>query len=78
MKHIVVIGGGFAGINFVCNLRENQDFQITLVDRNNYNFFLRYCFKLQRVSLSPLISPILSGDYLDAQMCGSGLVNLKK
>lgn len=39
MQHIVIIGGGFAGINLAKNLANNKDFSITLVDRNNYNFF---------------------------------------
>ena len=53
MKHIVVIGGGFAGINFVRNLRENQDFQITLVDRNNYNFFPPLLFQVATGFIEP-------------------------
>ncbi len=39
LKHIVVVGGGFAGINFALDLAGNKDYRITLVDRNNYNFF---------------------------------------
>ena len=38
-KEIIVIGGGFAGINFVQNLADQKDFHVTLVDVNNYNFF---------------------------------------
>jgi len=38
-KHIVIIGGGFAGINLVLNLVKTGDYKITLVDKNNYNFF---------------------------------------
>jgi NADH:ubiquinone reductase (H+-translocating) len=38
-KRIVVVGGGFAGINFIEELEDNPNFQITLVDANNYNFF---------------------------------------
>lgn len=40
-KKIVIIGGGFAGINvakYVCGNGHN-DFEITLVDKNNYTFF---------------------------------------
>ena len=39
MKKIVIIGGGFAGVNLANNLAGNADFQVTLVDKNNYNFF---------------------------------------
>ncbi|HEY5390854.1 MAG TPA: NAD(P)/FAD-dependent oxidoreductase [Hanamia sp.] len=38
-KEIVIIGGGFAGINLAKNLLKNNNYHITLVDRNNYNFF---------------------------------------
>ncbi|BCT68205.1 NAD(P)/FAD-dependent oxidoreductase [Nitrosospira sp. NRS527] len=38
-KEVVVIGGGFAGLNLVKHLAEEPDFHVTLVDMNNYNFF---------------------------------------
>lgn len=38
-KQIVVIGGGFAGINIVKSLAKSEQYSITLVDKNNYNFF---------------------------------------
>lgn len=36
---IVVIGGGFAGIEFIKHLAGYEHFDIILVDINNYNFF---------------------------------------
>jgi NADH dehydrogenase len=38
-KRIVIIGGGFAGVNLAKRLSDNPDFEIVLVDKNNYNFF---------------------------------------
>jgi len=38
-KTVVIIGGGFAGVNLVKRLRNDDHFNIVLVDRNNYNFF---------------------------------------
>ncbi len=38
-KHIIVVGGGFAGINFIKSLGKNPVYKVTLVDINNYNFF---------------------------------------
>ncbi len=38
-KKIVIIGGGFAGVNLAQHLGEKKGLQVTLVDRNNYNFF---------------------------------------
>lgn len=37
-KRIVVIGGGFAGIEFAKKLT-SRDFQIVLLDKNNYHQF---------------------------------------
>jgi len=39
MKHVIVIGGGFAGLNLANRLAKDKKFSITLVDRNNYCFF---------------------------------------
>jgi NADH dehydrogenase len=38
-KKVVIIGGGFAGINLAEQLLDNDNFLVTLVDKNNYNFF---------------------------------------
>lgn len=38
-KKILIIGGGFAGINLAKHLAEHDEFNITLADKNNYNFF---------------------------------------
>jgi NADH dehydrogenase len=38
-KHIVIVGGGFAGINLVKSLVNDNRFKITVVDKNNYHFF---------------------------------------
>lgn len=39
IKKILVIGGGFAGLNLVQQLSGNKNYEITLVDKNNYNYF---------------------------------------
>lgn len=36
---IIIVGGGFAGINLAKNLSKDRRFQITLVDKNNYHYF---------------------------------------
>ncbi len=36
---VAVIGGGFAGLNLVKHLSEDENFRITLVDVNNYHLF---------------------------------------
>lgn len=36
---IIIVGGGFAGINLAKELTNVPDVQVTLIDKNNYNFF---------------------------------------
>src|SRR5699024_4984597 len=38
-KEIAIIGGGFAGINMARKLKNENGIHVTLVDKNNYNFF---------------------------------------
>jgi NADH dehydrogenase len=38
-KKLVIIGGGFGGVNLALRLKNNPHFQIIFVDKNNYNFF---------------------------------------
>lgn len=38
-KHVIIIGGGFAGINLAKEMAGAKGLQVTLVDKNNYNFF---------------------------------------
>jgi NADH:ubiquinone reductase (H+-translocating) len=36
MKHVVIVGGGFAGLNCARKLAAHSDIRITLIDKNNY------------------------------------------
>ena len=45
-KKIVIVGGGFAGINLAKHLGNKKGLQVTLVDRNNYNFFAPLLYQL--------------------------------
>jgi NADH dehydrogenase len=38
-KEIIIIGGGFAGVNLAKQLSNKKGFHVTLVDKNNYNYF---------------------------------------
>jgi NADH dehydrogenase len=51
--NIIVIGGGFAGVNFVKTLANKEEFQITLVDKNNYNFFSPLIYQVATGFLEP-------------------------
>ena len=37
--HVIVVGGGFAGLGCVRKLARHDDVQVTLLDRNNYHQF---------------------------------------
>jgi UDP-N-acetylmuramoylalanine-D-glutamate ligase len=37
-KHVVVVGGGFAGLQVVRSLR-NTSFAVTLIDKTNHHLF---------------------------------------
>jgi len=50
---IVIIGGGFAGLNLVSELANNPEFDITLVDKNNYNFFPPLIYQVATAYLEP-------------------------
>lgn len=52
-KHIVIIGGGFAGINLANSLANNKYFTITLVDKNNYHFFPPLIYQVATGFLEP-------------------------
>ncbi|WP_316776638.1 NAD(P)/FAD-dependent oxidoreductase [Pedobacter antarcticus] len=52
-EHIVIIGGGFAGINMAKALGKHKDFKVTLVDKNNYNFFPPLIYQVATAFLEP-------------------------
>src|SRR5688572_9735718 len=52
-KKVVVVGGGFAGINLVQSLAKNQNFTITLVDKNNYHFFPSLLYQVSTTFIEP-------------------------
>ena len=51
-KKIVVLGGGFAGIKFIKHIDKRQ-FEVTLVDRNNYNCFPPLFYQVASSGLDP-------------------------
>ncbi len=52
-KKIIVVGGGFAGMNFIKRLSGEEKFQITLVDINNYNFFPPLLYQVATAFIEP-------------------------
>ncbi len=52
-KKIVVVGGGFAGINLVKRLAKDKRFQVTLVDQNNYHSFMPLLYQVGMAFIEP-------------------------
>jgi NADH dehydrogenase len=50
---IVIIGGGFAGVNLAKELVNQKDIEVTLVDKNNYNFFAPLIYQVATAYLEP-------------------------
>jgi NADH dehydrogenase len=50
---IVIIGGGFAGINLAKELANHKGIEVILVDKNNYNFFPPLIYQVATAFLEP-------------------------
>ncbi|SEM93995.1 NADH dehydrogenase [bacterium A37T11] len=53
LKKVVVVGGGFAGINLVKHLGKDKRFEITLLDKNNYHFFPPLIYQVATAFIEP-------------------------
>lgn len=52
-KQIVVIGGGFAGLSFAKRLLRNRFYEVTLIDKNNFNYFTPLLYQVATGFLEP-------------------------
>src|SRR5688572_16536036 len=52
-KRVIIIGGGFGGINLAQAMGKNKDYEVTLVDKNNYNFFPPLIYQVATAYLEP-------------------------
>ncbi len=62
MKHVVIVGGGFAGLNAAKKLGGRDGVRVTLVDRQNYHLFQPLLYQVAMAGLSPadIATPIRS------------------
>lgn len=52
LQHIVIIGGGFAGLNLVKELDKNK-FRVTILDKNNFHSFPPLFYQIASSGLEP-------------------------
>lgn len=62
MKKIVILGGGFAGLNAARKLRGVRDIEVTVIDRENHHLFQPLLYQVAMAALSPadIAAPIRS------------------
>jgi NADH dehydrogenase len=51
--HVVIVGGGFAGIGCAKRLAKHDDVQVTLIDRHNYHQFQPLLYQVATSQLAP-------------------------
>jgi NADH dehydrogenase len=52
-RHVVIVGGGFAGLGCAQELADHDGVRITLIDRNNYHQFQPLLYQVATSLLSP-------------------------
>jgi NADH dehydrogenase len=53
MKRVVIVGGGFAGINAAKGLGGVRDIEVTLIDQRNHHLFQPLLYQVAMAGLSP-------------------------
>ena len=53
MKHVVIVGGGFAGVRCAQDLAHSRKVRVTLIDRHNYHQFQPLFYQLATSQLGP-------------------------
>jgi NADH:ubiquinone reductase (H+-translocating) len=53
MKHVVIVGGGFAGLSCARKLAANPNVRVTLLDKNNYQQFQPLLYQVATAILGP-------------------------
>jgi NADH dehydrogenase len=51
--HVVIVGGGFAGVGAARSLARRDDMRVTLIDRNNYHQFQPLLYQVATSQLAP-------------------------
>src|SRR3954451_16993625 len=52
-RHVVIVGGGFAGLGCAQRLADHEDVTVTLIDRNNHHQFQPLLYQVATSQLAP-------------------------
>ena len=52
-RHVVVVGGGFAGVGCARELAKRDELKVTLLDRHNYHQFQPLLYQVATSQLAP-------------------------
>jgi NADH dehydrogenase len=84
LRHVIIVGGGFAGLKCATELALHSNVRITLIDRNNYQQFQPLLYQVATSALSPSNAAFAfrdifrSHDNVDVQMDDVVSVNLSE
>jgi NADH:ubiquinone reductase (H+-translocating) len=53
VSHVIIVGGGFAGVGCARRLAEHEDVRVTVLDRNNYHQFQPLLYQVATCQLAP-------------------------
>ena len=61
-KNVLIVGGGFGGLNVATIFKKYPAFHVTIIDRNNYHLFqpLLYQVAMSELSANDIAIPIRS------------------
>ena len=66
-KRVVIVGGGFAGLNACKTLRSESRVEVTLIDRRNHHLFQPLLYQVAMAGLSPADIAVPIRSILSAQ-----------
>src|SRR6186997_2946617 len=53
MKNVIIVGGGFGGLNAAKVLAGKEDFYVTLLDKRNHHLFQPLLYQVATAGLNP-------------------------
>ena len=53
MVHVIIVGGGFAGISAAKKLGNKPNIEVTLIDKRNHHLFQPLLYQVAMAGLSP-------------------------